>query len=45
MNATGALVTHTRLDGRLVVRISTAQARTETRHLDEVFAALDAAAS
>lgn len=44
VNATGALATHTRLDGRLVLRVSTGQARTEARHLDEVWAAIDAAA-
>ena len=44
VNATGALATHTRLDGRLVLRLSTGQARTEARHLDEVWAAIHAAA-
>ena len=44
VNATGALATHTRLDGRLVLRVSTGQARTEARHLDEVWAAIAAAA-
>ncbi len=43
VNATGALVTHTRLDGRLVMRVSTAQARTDTRHLDAVWDAIAAA--
>lgn len=42
--ATGALVTHTRLEGRLVVRLSTGQARTEARHLDAVLAAIEASA-
>lgn len=44
VNATGALVTHTRLDGRLVLRVSTGQARTGARHLDEVWAAIAGAA-
>lgn len=44
VNATGAQVTHTRLDGRLVLRVSTGQARTTTRHLDAVWEAIAAAA-
>jgi aromatic-L-amino-acid decarboxylase len=44
VNASGALVTHTRLDGRLVMRVSTGQSRTEARHLDEVWTAIAAAA-
>ena len=44
VNATGSLVTHTRLDGRLVVRVSTGQARTEARHLDDVWTAIATAA-
>ena len=44
VQATGAQVTHTRLDGRLVVRVSTGQARTEQRHLDDLWSAIDAAA-
>jgi aromatic-L-amino-acid decarboxylase len=45
VNATGALASHTRLDGRLVLRVSTGQARTERHHLDAVWAAIDAAAT
>jgi aromatic-L-amino-acid decarboxylase len=45
VNATGALVTHTRLDGRLVLRLSTGQARTEARHIDAAWSAITAAAS
>jgi len=41
VNATGAQVTHTRLEGRLVLRVSTGQARTEQRHLDAVWQAID----
>jgi aromatic-L-amino-acid decarboxylase len=44
VNATGAQVTHTRLDGRLVLRVSTGQARTESRHIDAVWSAIAAAA-
>jgi aromatic-L-amino-acid decarboxylase len=40
VNATGAQVTHTRLDGRLVLRVSTGQARTTARHVDAVWAAI-----
>jgi aromatic-L-amino-acid decarboxylase len=40
VNATGAQATHTRLEGRLVLRVSTAQARTEPRHLDAVWVAI-----
>ena len=43
VNDTGALLTHTRLDGRLVIRVSTGQARTEPRHLDAVWRAVVAA--
>jgi aromatic-L-amino-acid decarboxylase len=42
VNATGAQVTHTRLDGRLVLRVSTGQARTTARHLDAVWEAIAA---
>lgn len=44
VNATGAQVTHTRLDGRLVLRVATAQARTTDRHLDAVWEAITASA-
>lgn len=44
VNATGAFATHTRLDGRLVLRIGTGQARTEVHHLDRVLEAVLAAA-
>ena len=44
VNATGALVTHTRLDGRLVLRVSVAARTVEQRHVDEVWEALVAAA-
>jgi aromatic-L-amino-acid/L-tryptophan decarboxylase len=44
VNATGAQVTHTRLDGRLVLRVSTGQARTTIRHLDAVWEAIAAVA-
>lgn len=44
VNATGAQVTHTRLDGRLVLRVSTGQARTTDRHVDAVWEAITAAA-
>ena len=40
VNATGAQVTHTRLDGRLVLRVSTGQARTTARHVDAVWEAV-----
>ncbi len=45
VNATGALVTHTRLDGRLVLRVSIGQASTEAEHVDELWAAIDAASA
>ncbi len=45
VDATGAHATHTRLDGRLVLRLSVAAANVEQRHVDEVWAAIDAAAS
>jgi aromatic-L-amino-acid decarboxylase len=45
VNATGAQVTHTRLDGRLVLRVGTGQARTRPRHIDAVWEAIEAAAS
>lgn len=44
VNATGAQVTHTRLDGRLVLRVSTGQARTTEQHVDAVWDAITAAA-
>jgi aromatic-L-amino-acid decarboxylase len=44
VNATGAFATHTRLDGRLVLRLSIAAADVEQRHVDGVWAAIDAAA-
>lgn len=44
VNATGALVTHTRMDGRLVLRVGTGSWRTEQRHVDEVWQAITAAA-
>jgi aromatic-L-amino-acid decarboxylase len=44
VNDDGALVTHTRLDGRLVLRVCTAQRLTEQRHLDALWSALTAAA-
>ena len=44
VNATGAHVTHTRLDGRLVLRVSIAAAEVQQRHVDEVWSALEAAA-
>lgn len=44
VNASGALVTHTRLDGRLVLRVSVASADVEQRHVDEVWRAVGGAA-
>ncbi len=44
VNASGALVTHTRLAGRLVVRVCVGQTRTEARHVDALWEALAAAA-
>ena len=43
VNGTGAHVTHTRLDGRLVLRLSLAAAEVQQRHVDEVWAAITAA--
>jgi aromatic-L-amino-acid decarboxylase len=43
VNATGALATHTRLDGRLVVRLSVASAEVRQAHVDEVWKAVAAA--
>ena len=43
VNATGAHVTHTRLDGRLVLRVSLAAAEVQQRHVDEVWEAISAA--
>jgi aromatic-L-amino-acid decarboxylase len=44
VNATGALATHTRLEGRLVLRLSIAAAEVEQRHVDAVWDAIAAAA-
>jgi aromatic-L-amino-acid decarboxylase len=44
VNATGAHVTHTRLDGRLVLRVSVAAAEVQQRHVDGVWDAIAAAA-
>ncbi|MGH9139409.1 MAG: pyridoxal phosphate-dependent decarboxylase family protein [Acidimicrobiales bacterium] len=43
VNATGAFVTHTRLDGRLVLRVCVGQADTEARHVGAVWEAIAAA--
>ena len=40
VNATGALVTHTRLFDRLVLRVSVGQASTDARHVDAVWDAI-----
>src|SRR5215472_17154001 len=41
INASGALfLTHTRLDGRLVLRMSIGAARTERRHVEQAWAAI-----
>jgi len=40
VNATKALVTHTRLDGRLVLRVCVAEAEVQQRHVDEVWEAI-----
>jgi aromatic-L-amino-acid decarboxylase len=40
VNASGAFVTHTRLDGRLVLRVSTAARLAEQRHVDAVWSAI-----
>ena len=39
-----ALATHTKLDGRLVVRLSTGQRTTESAHVDEAWATIVGAA-
>jgi aromatic-L-amino-acid/L-tryptophan decarboxylase len=44
VNAAGAFVTHTRLDGRLVLRVSIAARTVEQHHVDEVWDALAGAA-
>jgi aromatic-L-amino-acid decarboxylase len=43
VEASGALATHTRLDGRLVLRLSIGSWRTERRHVDAVWEAIAAA--
>ena len=40
VNASGAFATHTRLDGRLVLRLSVAQASVEKRHVDALWEVL-----
>src|SRR5581483_10394113 len=46
VNATGeAFLTHTRLDGKLTLRISIGQSRTEARHVDRVWELLRDAAT
>jgi aromatic-L-amino-acid decarboxylase len=40
VNASGAFVTHTRLDGRLVLRVSTAARLTEARHVDALWSTI-----
>jgi aromatic-L-amino-acid decarboxylase len=46
VNATGrAYLTHTRLDGRLVIRVSIGQTRTERRHVEALWEELRNAAS
>jgi aromatic-L-amino-acid/L-tryptophan decarboxylase len=46
LNASGRLfLTHTKLDGRLVLRMSIGQARTERRHVEAAWAAIQEAAS
>jgi aromatic-L-amino-acid decarboxylase len=46
LNASGRLfLTHTRLDGRLVLRMSIGAARTERRHVEQAWAAIQEAAS
>jgi aromatic-L-amino-acid decarboxylase len=40
VNGSGAFATHTRLDGRLVLRLAIAQARTEQRHVDALWQVL-----
>jgi aromatic-L-amino-acid decarboxylase len=40
VNDSGAFATHTRLDGRLVLRLSVAQASTEQRHVDRLWEVL-----
>jgi aromatic-L-amino-acid decarboxylase len=45
LNGSGALfLTHTRLDGRLVLRMSIGATRTERRHVERAWAAIQAAA-
>jgi aromatic-L-amino-acid/L-tryptophan decarboxylase len=44
IDASGALATHTRLDGRLVLRLSVAQASTEQRHVDALWEVVAGAA-
>jgi len=45
VNGSGALfLTHTRLDGRLVLRLSVGAARTERRHVEAAWTAIRAAA-
>src|SRR5262249_39586953 len=45
LNGSGALVlTHPRLDGRLVLRMSIGATRTERRHVEQAWAAIQAAA-
>ena len=43
VNASGAFATHTRLDGRLVLRLSVAQASTMPRHIDALWEVLERA--
>jgi aromatic-L-amino-acid decarboxylase len=46
VNASGrVLLTHTRLDGRFVLRVAIGAQATEARHVDDLWALLDAAAS
>jgi aromatic-L-amino-acid decarboxylase len=43
VNSSGAFATHTRLDGRLVLRLSVAQASTAPRHIDAVWEVVERA--